>query len=524
MALPKITTADVQNCYVQGQPDKLTGTAQQNKAVFDALPQMIVGKHNDIIDTLNSTDDGDSGADNIAATEIKPGGEQTVQGILDDLGGRVDAADRITALLATIQSIGPVQNDDTVLPTAKDVLEAMAAAGLGDMLKAYYDPNNNGDKVAKAENADKLGNKAPTDFVEYADLDATPTANSTNAVQSGGTYTAIKESEYHRNLLDNPYFKIDQKSFYVILPNKTYYTDSALTQNPITVSDYTQMYGCEVHTNYIKFILTFGGDSPNTTQYYVAKSDCIRGYCTHGISVDRWFNTIYGSNTHHKLTLNGDILLDITDDFYQTIKNSDLLAVAGKPMTISMLADGEILSHTFEWVGDGQNHGHGKMFTQHDNISFNIIENWGNYHLFGINIVSTTIDHNIGGIKLEEGTISTLEYDLARMGNYNYVDDLNACLQYQYYIPESGCGYGYTAANTSVDLNTPVIMKKNGKIRANGAMQLVGNGTILGATPDNVGYSVDGAKVRYVVPTPSAPQYEAIVANTPFGGILLDGN
>ena len=191
MALPKITTADVQNCYVQGQPDKLTGTAQQNKAVFDALPQMIVGKHNDIIDTLNSTDDGDSGADNIAATEIKPGGAQTVQGILDDLGDRVDDADRITALLATIQSIGPVQNDDTVLPTAKDVLEAMAAAGLGDMLKAYYDPNNNGDKVAKAENADKLGNKAPTDFVEYADIDPTPTANSTNAVQSGGTYTAL---------------------------------------------------------------------------------------------------------------------------------------------------------------------------------------------------------------------------------------------------------------------------------------------------------------------------------------------
>ena len=76
-------------------------------------------------------------------------------GFLDELDSRVQASDRLVPLFEGINSIGPVQNDEHRLCTAKDILEAMGAAGLGDMLKAYYDPNNNGDKVAKAENADK---------------------------------------------------------------------------------------------------------------------------------------------------------------------------------------------------------------------------------------------------------------------------------------------------------------------------------------------------------------------------------
>ncbi len=37
----KITDQSVQGVYVQSQPDRLTGTPQQNKAAFDAYPALI---------------------------------------------------------------------------------------------------------------------------------------------------------------------------------------------------------------------------------------------------------------------------------------------------------------------------------------------------------------------------------------------------------------------------------------------------------------------------------------------------
>ena len=50
-----ITDQNVQSVYVQSQPDRLTGTAQQNKAVFDALPQLIIQRFNLLLDALAGT-------------------------------------------------------------------------------------------------------------------------------------------------------------------------------------------------------------------------------------------------------------------------------------------------------------------------------------------------------------------------------------------------------------------------------------------------------------------------------------
>ena len=50
-----ITDQNVQNTYVQSQPDRLTGTAQQNKAVFDALPQLIIQRFNLLLEALAGT-------------------------------------------------------------------------------------------------------------------------------------------------------------------------------------------------------------------------------------------------------------------------------------------------------------------------------------------------------------------------------------------------------------------------------------------------------------------------------------
>ena len=48
----KITQAEINAHHVQGATDYLIGNAQQNKAVFDNLPEFIAGKFNDLIDEI----------------------------------------------------------------------------------------------------------------------------------------------------------------------------------------------------------------------------------------------------------------------------------------------------------------------------------------------------------------------------------------------------------------------------------------------------------------------------------------
>ena len=49
----KITQADINNNNVRSASDILIGNADDNKAVFDKLPEFIAGKHNDLVDALD---------------------------------------------------------------------------------------------------------------------------------------------------------------------------------------------------------------------------------------------------------------------------------------------------------------------------------------------------------------------------------------------------------------------------------------------------------------------------------------
>lgn len=75
--MEKITQQEIESVYVQGAPTKLTGTAQENKRVFDKLPLMIIEKINDIIDELS----GGSGAESINGSYN--GIVMSLQGIVD---------------------------------------------------------------------------------------------------------------------------------------------------------------------------------------------------------------------------------------------------------------------------------------------------------------------------------------------------------------------------------------------------------------------------------------------------------
>ena len=50
----KITSGEINKSHVQKQPDRLTGTAQENKSVFDTLPELIARKHNEALDEIVS--------------------------------------------------------------------------------------------------------------------------------------------------------------------------------------------------------------------------------------------------------------------------------------------------------------------------------------------------------------------------------------------------------------------------------------------------------------------------------------
>lgn len=50
----KITSGEINKSHVQKQPDRLTGTAQENKSVFDTLPELIAKKHNEALDEIVS--------------------------------------------------------------------------------------------------------------------------------------------------------------------------------------------------------------------------------------------------------------------------------------------------------------------------------------------------------------------------------------------------------------------------------------------------------------------------------------
>lgn len=56
MSTYHISGEEVANLAVAGKPSILTGTVIENQSVFDALPKMIVDKHNELCDAVDSMD------------------------------------------------------------------------------------------------------------------------------------------------------------------------------------------------------------------------------------------------------------------------------------------------------------------------------------------------------------------------------------------------------------------------------------------------------------------------------------
>lgn len=89
----KISESQIQTTGVQSQPDTLTGSAADNKMVFDALPTLVIQKLNSLIDQMQQQ----AAAGQIGVTPFDGMTAQTLQDALEqiqaDIGGNYSGAD-----------------------------------------------------------------------------------------------------------------------------------------------------------------------------------------------------------------------------------------------------------------------------------------------------------------------------------------------------------------------------------------------------------------------------------------------
>ena len=116
MAFTKLTT-DLNNH--QSQPNKPTISATQLKILYDKAPNDIKTSHNALIDELESSTNGSSGADSVGCTEAITGGGTTVQGNLEAL----------QQAIADVQS-GAVANDSLTEAKMADEMKKDIVGGV----------------------------------------------------------------------------------------------------------------------------------------------------------------------------------------------------------------------------------------------------------------------------------------------------------------------------------------------------------------------------------------------------------
>ena len=136
-----------------GQPDRPGLSTAEMQKVMDEIPRTVIAPaFNGLIDDLVKYVDGQSGADNIGATPVSGGSSHTVQGILEEIvngtaNTHARTADGLNGFEIALTQMDGTRQDE--IPTSKAVADAMSGAGLGDMVKSVYDPNDvNGNAFA----------------------------------------------------------------------------------------------------------------------------------------------------------------------------------------------------------------------------------------------------------------------------------------------------------------------------------------------------------------------------------------
>ena len=126
MDFKKITQAEIEANQVASLPDRMSGTAAENKAAFDALAKLAIERYNELIDILTSG----AGADNVGSEPFAGVGEaNTVRGQLLALQGNI--ADAVAGSIPDA-SITAAKLADNVVSNAKLQNGAVTEAKIGD--------------------------------------------------------------------------------------------------------------------------------------------------------------------------------------------------------------------------------------------------------------------------------------------------------------------------------------------------------------------------------------------------------
>lgn len=137
----KISESQIQTTGVQSQPDTLTGSAADNKIVFDALPTLAIQKLNSLIDQMQQQ----AAAGQVGVTPFDGMTAQTLQEALEqiyeDIGGNYSGADGAG-------KVGYTPSEGVDEDTVQEAIEAVQAN-----LTAYIA------KIKAATGAAEVGNK-----------------------------------------------------------------------------------------------------------------------------------------------------------------------------------------------------------------------------------------------------------------------------------------------------------------------------------------------------------------------------
>ena len=232
--------------------------------------------------------------------------------------------------------------------------------------------------------------------------DARPTLGSEGGAESGGIYNAIKESEYHHNYTINPYFIINQRGG----------------------SSYSNVSGLV----------------PNTVDMWAVTATNMTVTPKEGGGITVVDST--GANAQLRQPMNPDEL------------------PWGKTITVSASVTTGASAATFKIAGwdSDTNSTSGWWSSTTITVPANTTQIITNTHTLGTkkNYVGIYIytmgaaTYDINGVKFEEGSISTLEFDLANGIRKNKGDELLKCMEYQIVFKNTSLGYGQCEGSNKV--------------------------------------------------------------------------
>ena len=171
----KVTESEINSLHVQAAADSYEGDADENKAIFDRLPEKIAEKHNRLIDRL--TEHG------------RPVQSEDIQQIKVDTDGdvKVMSGGRWQPVAAAaLREKADKADTYTKAETQQAINSKVFEIGAGDMSKAVYDSDGDG-SVNRADRADN----GLFVYTQSESILSGSGANGKFKATAGGRYTAF---------------------------------------------------------------------------------------------------------------------------------------------------------------------------------------------------------------------------------------------------------------------------------------------------------------------------------------------